>query len=99
MLFQTLAQDEQDSVRLLAVENCAAIGAMLTPEENSQLVLPTIRACAQDKSWRVRYMVADHFCEVWWHGLFRLTLTGCSYARQWELISQKESLLGSLYAC
>lgn len=63
-MFQALALDEQDSVRLLAVENCAIIGTMLSPEESTQLVLPTIRACAQDKSWRVRYMVADHFCDV-----------------------------------
>jgi len=37
---------------------------MLTPEENQAQILPTIRHCAQDKSWRVRYMVANHFCEL-----------------------------------
>lgn len=63
-VFHALAQDEQDSVRLLAVENCVANGTLLSQDENSQLVLPVIRACCQDKSWRVRYMVADKFCEV-----------------------------------
>ena len=26
--------------------------------------MPTLRACAEDKSWRVRYMVADKFTEL-----------------------------------
>jgi serine/threonine-protein phosphatase 2A regulatory subunit A len=63
-IFQLLADDDQDSVRLLAVENCVAIGKMLTPEENILHVLPVVRKCAHDKSWRVRYMVADKFTEV-----------------------------------
>ena len=36
--------------RLLAVENCVAIGSVLTKEENTQLILPTMRTCIQDKS-------------------------------------------------
>ena len=28
------------------------------------LVMPTLRQCAEDKSWRVRYMVADKFTEL-----------------------------------
>ena len=27
-------------------------------------VMPTLRQCAEDKSWRVRYMVADKFTEL-----------------------------------
>ena len=52
-------QDEQDSVRLLAAEACAAVAALLPPEDMEQLVMPTVRARAGDTSWRVRYMVAD----------------------------------------
>ena len=26
--------------------------------------MPTLRQCAEDKSWRVRYMVADKFTEL-----------------------------------
>ncbi|KOB66402.1 Protein phosphatase 2 regulatory subunit A alpha isoform [Operophtera brumata] len=51
--------DEQDSVRLLAAEACAAVAALLPPEDMEQLVMPTVRARAGDTSWRVRYMVAD----------------------------------------
>jgi hypothetical protein len=57
-------QSRQDSVRLIAVDNCVAIGSGFTVEENVQLILPVIRACVNDKSWRVRYMIANNFCEV-----------------------------------
>lgn len=63
-IFSQLASDEQDSVRLLVVECCVALASMLTQEENYTLVLPIARNCSQDKSWRVRYMVADQFCQV-----------------------------------
>lgn len=61
-LFTTLSADEQDSVRLLAVENCVRVGKLLPAAENYASVLPIIRAISQDKSWRVRYVVAEHFC-------------------------------------
>ena len=31
--------------------------------------MPTLRQCAEDKSWRVRYMVADKFTELQVSGL------------------------------
>jgi len=66
-MFVNLAQDEQtsqDSVRLLAVEACVSIASLLQTEDVEQLVMPTLRQCAEDKSWRVRYMVADKFTEL-----------------------------------
>ena len=54
----------QDSVRLLAVEACVSIASLLPSEDTEQLVMPTLRQAAEDKSWRVRYMVADKFTEV-----------------------------------
>ena len=63
-LFASLSADEQDSVRLLAVENCLAIGKLLTRQEYHSTVLPVVRSVACDKSWRVRYVVAEHFCEL-----------------------------------
>ncbi|XP_070201288.1 serine/threonine-protein phosphatase 2A 65 kDa regulatory subunit A alpha isoform-like isoform X2 [Littorina saxatilis] len=67
-LFTVLAQDEQcllqDSVRLLAVEACVSIASLLPSEDTEQLVMPTLRQAAEDKSWRVRYMVADKFTEL-----------------------------------
>jgi hypothetical protein len=54
----------QDSVRVLAVESCASICGLLPTSETEQLIMPTLREAANDKSWRVRYMVADKFIEV-----------------------------------
>lgn len=51
-------------MRLLAVEACVSIAQLLPQEELEGLVMPTLRQAAEDKSWRVRYMVADKFTEV-----------------------------------
>ncbi|PSN41046.1 Serine/threonine-protein phosphatase 2A 65 kDa regulatory subunit A alpha isoform [Blattella germanica] len=51
-MFVNLAQDEQDSVRLLAVEACVSIATLLQQDDVEQLVMPTLRQCAGDTSWR-----------------------------------------------
>lgn len=51
-------------MRLLAVEACVSIAQLLSQEDLEVLVMPTLRQAAEDKSWRVRYMVADKFSEV-----------------------------------
>ena len=51
-------------MRLLAVEACVSIATLLGHEDIEQYVMPTLRQAAEDKSWRVRYMVADKFTEV-----------------------------------
>lgn len=51
-------------MRLLAVEACVSIATLLPQEDLESLVMPTLRQAAEDKSWRVRYMVADKFSEV-----------------------------------
>ena len=45
-LFHNLVADEQDSVRLLAVEACAAIAALPQKEEVETLIVPTLRAAS-----------------------------------------------------
>ncbi|XP_020623362.1 serine/threonine-protein phosphatase 2A 65 kDa regulatory subunit A alpha isoform-like [Orbicella faveolata] len=46
-LFNNLANDEQDSVRLLAVEGCSSIASVLPDEDKESLLMPTVRAAAQ----------------------------------------------------
>ncbi|OBS58276.1 hypothetical protein A6R68_10599, partial [Neotoma lepida] len=53
-----------DSVRLLAVEACVSIAQLLSQDDLEALVMPTLRQASEDKSWRVRYMVADKFSEL-----------------------------------
>lgn len=63
-LFQKLAQDDQDSVRLLTVEVLVALANRLTKEQTKELLLPAFTSLANDKGWRVRYMVASKYVEV-----------------------------------
>ncbi|KAK6207186.1 protein phosphatase 2A structural subunit [Pestalotiopsis sp. IQ-011] len=62
-LFQHLAQDDQDSVRLLTVEILIAIAEVVPKEQQAShgVLLTTLRNLIEDKSWRVRYMIADRF--------------------------------------
>lgn len=46
------------------MEACVNIAQLLPQEDLESLVMPTLRQAAEDKSWRVRYMVADKFTEV-----------------------------------
>ena len=65
-LFQYLASDDQDSVRLLTVDILIAIAEVVPKEQQSShgVLLTALRNLFEDKSWRVRYMVADRFEKV-----------------------------------
>ncbi|KAI1005722.1 Protein phosphatase PP2A regulatory subunit A [Podosphaera aphanis] len=65
-LFQHLASDDQDSVRLLTVEILVAIAEVVPKEQQSShgVLLTNLRNLIEDKSWRVRYMVADRFEKI-----------------------------------
>lgn len=63
-IYRRLQGDDQDSVRLLTVEDLIAIAQQLTPVEVKEQLLMQIRQTVTDKSWRVRYMAASHFNEV-----------------------------------
>ena len=70
-MYRKLSSDDQDSVRLLTVEDLIAIAEQLEPAEVKEQLLTQIRASVQDKSWRVRYMVANHFVKVFVLLLYR----------------------------
>eukprot|EP00397_Hematodinium_sp_SG-2012_P019811 GEMP01020378.1.p1 GENE.GEMP01020378.1~~GEMP01020378.1.p1 ORF type:complete len:610 (+),score=104.73 GEMP01020378.1:2-1831(+) len=55
--FQRLCDDDQDGVRVITVANCVQLGA-LSADMFGQ-VMPILAKCSVDKSWRVRYMLAD----------------------------------------
>lgn len=46
------------------MEACVSIASLLPQEDTEQLLMPTLRQSAEDKSWRVRYMVADKFVDL-----------------------------------
>ena len=60
-LFAGLAADDQDSVRHLTVADLIAIAQQLSPQETQELLGTGIRNLWADKSWRVRYSVADNW--------------------------------------
>ena len=62
--YRKLAADDQDSVRLLTVEDLITIASQLDHSEVKQELLTQLRQAASDKSWRVRYMVASEFVKV-----------------------------------
>ncbi|KAI9608837.1 hypothetical protein H4Q26_005026 [Puccinia striiformis f. sp. tritici PST-130] len=64
-VFRKLAGDDQDSVRLLTVDALIAIASSL-PDKGicKQQLGATMKAMVSDKSWRVRYMIADHFVQL-----------------------------------
>ena len=63
-VYRKLQADDQDSVRLLTVEDLIAIAQQLSPAETKDQLLKQIRQTMTDKSWRVRYMAASHFNEA-----------------------------------
>lgn len=65
-LFQHLAQDEQDSVRLLTVEVLTSIAEVVPKDQQAShgVLLSSLRSLIEDKGWRVRYMIADRFEKV-----------------------------------
>jgi serine/threonine-protein phosphatase 2A regulatory subunit A len=63
-IYRKLQQDDQDSVRLLTVEDLIVIAKRLSPPEVKEQLLRQIKQSIGDKSWRVRYMAAQHFNEV-----------------------------------
>lgn len=68
-VYLKLSMDDQDSVRLLTVEDLIVLAAHLVPEEVETHLLEPLRRTSTDKSWRVRYMIATHFVEVRAHDI------------------------------
>lgn len=62
--FHAFCRDDQDSVRLLALEAAPVLGSLFDAETNAKNVLQGIKVCALDKSWRVRFMVAEQICPI-----------------------------------
>ena len=80
-LFQHLASDDQDSVRLLTVEVLISIAEVVPKDQQPShgVLLTALRTLFEDKSWRVRYMVADRFEKV---------RTSCIFERRFTYIDE-----------
>lgn len=85
-LYKKLAADDQDSVRLLTIPDLIAIAEQLSPAELKAELAVQTNASYTDKSWRVRYMLADHFVEL-------ATAVGPDMVRE-EMVKAFVELLG-----
>ena len=63
-LFEALAADAQDSVRLLVLDVALAFGDCWPPADMQHRLLPVLLRLAGDRSWRVRYVVAGGFPSI-----------------------------------
>lgn len=59
-----MAEDEQDSVRIIAIKSGPILMSLLPDNLRDSISTPVIRFLAQDKAWRVRYMLADQLVEI-----------------------------------
>jgi len=63
-LLPVVAQDEHDSVRMLAMSCCVVLARILPRDDVRAHVMPVVKAGAEDKSWRVRSSLAEVFTDL-----------------------------------
>jgi len=64
VIFANFYQDEQDSVRMAGIESCIHFAKALPMNKINEKLIPYIKKFAVDKSWRIRYLVADKLMEI-----------------------------------
>lgn len=63
-IFSKFYKDEQDTVRMQGIDSCVCFAHQLPPAKVSAYLLPYIKKFADDKSWRIRYLVADRIMDL-----------------------------------
>lgn len=59
--YKALALDDSDSVRILCIESLIQLSKVFNEEENKAHIIPIVITLTGDKSWRVRYHLAQNF--------------------------------------
>lgn len=63
-IFSKFQKDDQDTVRMQGVDSCIVFSKFLSVSKVKSFLLPCIKKYAEDKSWRIRYLVADKIMDV-----------------------------------
>ena len=63
-LYGRVCKDEQDSVRMHAIDCSVSFSQNLSPAKFFSQVNPLIKKLGEDKSWRIRYMLADKIVDL-----------------------------------
>mmetsp|Transcript_31978 Transcript_31978/g.46064 ORF Transcript_31978/g.46064 Transcript_31978/m.46064 type:complete len:674 (-) Transcript_31978:2077-4098(-) len=62
--FQAFSRDEQDSIRIQVIPICKALSQISTPDMRISQVLSVILAVSSDRSWRLRWALANRIHEI-----------------------------------
>ena len=63
-IFSRFYKDEQDTVRMQGIDSCVCFAHQLPPAKVTAFLLPYIKKFADDKSWRIRYLIADKIMDL-----------------------------------
>jgi serine/threonine-protein phosphatase 2A regulatory subunit A len=63
-IFANFYQDEQDSIRMQSIDSIIYFSKVLPMNKINQSLIPYIKKFSVDKSWRIRYLVADKIMEI-----------------------------------
>lgn len=63
-IFRRLAQDENDTIRVICIKSLIPLADYLTKEENQVNTLGAILAAGEDKNWKVRLTFAENFAKL-----------------------------------
>ena len=63
-IFSRFYKDEQDTVRMQGIDSCICFAKKLPANKVTAYLLPYIKKFADDKSWRIRYLVADRIMDL-----------------------------------
>jgi serine/threonine-protein phosphatase 2A regulatory subunit A len=63
-VFSSQATDQQDSVRIQIIPNCAALAPYISMEQQKALIVPVVLNIGADKSWRVRWTLANELPNI-----------------------------------
>ena len=63
-IFSRFFKDMHDSVRMQGIDNIVCFAGVLQPNKVQQSLLPYVKKFSEDKSWRMRYLVADRIMQI-----------------------------------
>jgi serine/threonine-protein phosphatase 2A regulatory subunit A len=63
-IFSKFYKDDQDTVRMQGIDSCVQFAHLLPEAKVTAYMLPYIKKFAEDKSWRIRYLVADRIMDL-----------------------------------
>ncbi len=63
-IFSRFYKDEQDCVRMQGIDSCVCLAKQLPVSKVNSYLWPYIKKLAEDKSWRIRFLVADRIMDL-----------------------------------